>query len=95
MSDRDAQRARDLRHARHPRVGDYWFEMMSPMARVLMVDSHRVLVQKLAGYGGREIKATDPKPVVMSRRAFQKWLSYESIPGTWAHVVPEKFKDMP
>lgn len=82
-------------HAGCPRKGDYWHEMICPIARVLMVDDEYVLVQKLAGRDGTTVTAEDPKPTVMTRRRFSKWLRYDSkemAHKTWADVMPEYFE---
>lgn len=81
----------NLLHLHNPQPGDYWHEMLSPVARVIMVDDYRVLVQRLAGRAGTEITDNDPKPVVMTHKELAKWLTYDSIPNkTWADVVPRR-----
>jgi hypothetical protein len=85
--------AQNIYHAESPKPGDYWHECYTPIARVLMVDDERVLVQKLSGKGGCEVLDDDPKPTIMTRRRFAKWLRYSTMPDkTWADVIPEHFK---
>ena len=89
--DKPTQDALNLAHADHPLPGDYWHEMFCPIARVIMVDDERVLVQKVAGYAGHEVSDTDPKPTIMSRRRFAKWLRYSTLADkTWADVSPRR-----
>ena len=89
--DHEKQKALDKIHLLHPLPGDYWHDMCACVARVLKADKDRVLIQKLTGMQGKEISDFDPKPRVMSKKSFAKWLSYNSIPGTWAHVIPERY----
>jgi hypothetical protein len=90
----DDRQKTSILHADNPCIGDYWHEMFNPVARVLMVDDQHVLIQDLAGCAGKTIEITDPKPKVMTRRRFAKWLRYDSIPDkTWADVSPRKFAE--
>lgn len=89
--DRELQKNLDQAHLHHPEPGDYWHEMYAPVARILQAKDGRVLVQKVSRMGGQEINDFDPKPRVMTVRSFAKWLSYSSIPGTWASVMPRKY----
>lgn len=95
MFDSAKQDALNQRCLDRPKPGDYWHEMYVPVARVLDADQDRVLLQKLSGRAGTEISKTDPKPRIMTITAFRRWLSYNSIPGTWAHVIPEHLKNAP
>src|SRR6266704_745027 len=88
---REAQKQLDKIHLLHPMCGDYWHDMYAPVARILDVGQDWIVLQKVSGLGGKEITETDPKPCVMKKSAFKKWLSYNSIPGTWASVIPEKY----
>jgi hypothetical protein len=73
-------------------LGDYWHEMFTAIARILKVDADYVTLQHLPLYIGKEITDTNPKPDLMSRSEFAKWIRYVSIPDkTWADVVPERF----
>jgi hypothetical protein len=69
----------NIEHIRFPCAGDYWHEMFKPVARVAAVEPRHVVVEKF----------NPPGIVRMSRQAFRKWLSYDSIEGTWADVVPK------
>lgn len=83
----------NLHHTDNPEVGDYWEEMIVPIARVVAVTPRGILVQKLGGlYGGKEISDTEPRPEFMTRAEFAAWLRYSSIPNkTWADVHPRQF----
>lgn len=90
MFDNAKQDALNRKHAEHPEPGDFWDEMFVPIARVLMVSDSLVCFQRLNGC--REMTETSPKPHVMSRRAFNKWLRYDTIRDkTWADVSPRRF----
>jgi hypothetical protein len=72
----------DEAHLRCPVVGDTWHERWCiPIVRVLMVDKKHVLVNRFNH---------SDKPHMMTRASLRKYLSYGSIPGTWAHVTPGK-----
>lgn len=89
---REAQKALDQIHLKHPQPGDYWHEMYCPIARVLTTEGDWVVLQKVTGLGGQEISETDPKPRLMKLSAFKKWLSYDSMPDkTWASVMPQRY----
>lgn len=93
MFDNKKQAALNKAHSDNPKVGDYWDEMFAPIARVLMVSDELVCIQKLSGC--TEMTTTEPKPHVMSRRAFKKWLRYDSASmadKTWADVSPERYR---
>jgi len=74
-------------HARNPQVGDYWHEMYVPVCKVVGVTPEHVLLWTeviVEGDGWRwreEVKR-------MTREEFRRWLSYESMPGYWARVIP-------
>lgn len=90
--DWEARHRQNIQYADNPTVGDYWDEMHSPIARVLMVNDKLVLVQKLAGLGGHTIDDANPTPVMMTRKEFGRWLRYDSIPDkTWACVTPGRY----
>lgn len=87
--DHEKQMLLNRRHALNPEVGDYWHEMFMPVVFVVMVDAERVCIQR--DFKGQSFTpGVDPKPHVMTRRAFRKWLHYDSIPDkTWCSVVPD------
>lgn len=88
---KQAQAHIDEMHLMHPQPGDFWHEMYCPIVRVLGSTDEWIILQKVGGMGGQEISDTDPKPRAMKKSAFKKWISYNSIPGTWAHVLPKKY----
>jgi hypothetical protein len=80
----------NIRRAAEPQPGDYWHECFMPVALVLQAGPFSVSYlhrQKAAGSDGRWTWDT-ADVATKSRKEFQAWLSYGSIPGTWAAVVP-------
>ena len=80
------------KHARDPQPGDFWHEMLSPIARVLCTVRGLVIFQKMTGMGGKEFSDMDPPPTAMSKDDFNRWLRYDTMSGkTWCDVVPNRY----
>lgn len=73
--DRDAQKALNVERAKKPKVGDIWREFFRADATVLLVSPRHVTYKDHHG-----------ETHTVTRQRFNKWLSYRSIPGTWADV---------
>lgn len=79
----------DGMHAADPKPGDYWHEMFNGIA--LVIDAGKFFVVYLSKKKDVDQNhwTWDTNHVeVKSRDEFKKMLSYGTIPGTWASVVP-------
>ena len=90
----EEHKALSIKHAADPKPGDYWHERFSPVALVLEVTAFHVTYLSKTRQGTSLVMPIswtwDASHVKVKTRAeFRDWLSYESIPGTWALVVPE------
>lgn len=72
----DEQHAKDAAALADPRPGDRWHEMYSFWLDVLDVSDRWVMFW----VNGK------PKPRIVSRERFRQYLSYGTIPGTWASI---------
>lgn len=77
-------RAKSLIHLKHPEPGDYWNEHFCPVCLVVDVGKYSItfLKHKIELRDGWMFDTT--KLTTLSRKEWEKWLSYGSIPGTWA-----------
>ena len=76
-------------HLRDPQRGDFWHEMFAPICVVLDVRPHSLtLCRKVQAVKQDKWTWDLSKKENMSRELFRRWLSYDSIPGTWCHVIP-------
>lgn len=78
----------NIEHAANPQIGDYWHERFSPSCLVIGVTPFSVsYLSKMKYIDGN--KYWDTAHVATCNRAeFKRWVSYNSIPGTWCDVVP-------
>lgn len=92
MSDAKEERAAlNERHAKIPGPGDYWHEMLSPVCVVIARVAGYVLVCRKTKSAGNDCWTWDLRESVlevMRLDEFRKSLSYGTIPGYWAWVVP-------
>lgn len=88
-------------HLIRPQPGDYWFERCCPIRVVLWVDgehleyldfdTHRMEMPGVVEtVNSRWIWNVSVPAIRCTYEEFAKYLKYNSIPGTWADVAPEK-----
>jgi hypothetical protein len=100
MGGKVASKEQCLRHARNPKPGDYWHEMLCPILVVLDVNRrHRlVTVCKERVYDTyRETWSWDlSKAEIMSFESLVTYLAYSGEPhkGLWARVMPRHMLDV-
>jgi len=79
-------------HATSPEIGDYWHEMCNPVCAVVGVVDEGVIICKKKKDVGVNSWTFDTKVLeFMSFYNFRTWLSYGSIEGYWADVIPNGF----
>lgn len=73
------QKALNIKHAKSPKVGDFWREMgYIPIACIQAVNGRKLIVEFFSKSNCNLIK--------MDSRTFKKYISYGSRDGTWADV---------
>ena len=78
------------RHAKDPKLGDYWHEMFNGICVVIEVDLIHVTICKTKRSVGMNEWTWDLSNLdIMTHEEFQRWLSYDTRPGYWADVIPE------
>ena len=90
--DRDKERfEQNQKHLNDPQKGDYWHEQFCAICAVVSTtDNHVTVVRDRAQDDSGQWFT---KMETMRKKDFKSWLSYESIPGTWASVLPGKCTD--
>ena len=78
---------RNAEHLENPRSGDAWHEMLCFVAIVLDVDGDELTVCRKKSVDKDHWCWDLDETEKMMRSAFRKWLSYDTIPGTWADVA--------
>jgi hypothetical protein len=86
------QTALNVKHVNDPQPGDFWHEMYAPIIRVLgRTADGSVIVQKVHGLQGTDVRDDDPAPIVMTLTEFKRWVSYQTMPDkTYCDVMPNK-----
>lgn len=89
----DAHRQMNEKHINDPMPGDYWHEMFTGICVVLAVDENNVTICRKKKDVDRDHWTWDlSEKEVMTRLDFKTWLSYGTIPGTWADVSRKRHK---
>jgi hypothetical protein len=88
----DERKAIDQKHLANPKIGDYWNEMFNPVCVVVGRNKSVLTICKTIEDvdGGWTWDLSRLEKIELSK--FAKWLSYGTIPGTWAHVCPKSHK---
>lgn len=76
---------RNIQHINNPQPGDMWEERLVPICLVVKTNDYNVFYRLPDRINKRWFKKIHSK----SRDNFRKWLSYGSVPGTWADVHPK------
>ncbi len=77
-------------HLHNPQAGDYWHDRFCPVC--LVIDSGKFFVailEKKKDVGTNYWTWDTSEMTTLSKADFINKLSYKTIPGTWANVVPE------
>lgn len=79
-------------HRDHPEEGDYWNEMFMPVCTILKVMEDGVLLCRKTKTLDKKYRTWDlEKSEYMSKAAFAKWVTYQTIPNkTWCDVTPKR-----
>lgn len=86
----DERTERNLKHLADPKPGDFWMDHGDGVCLVLDIGQFFVAYLATKQYVDSSHYTWDTTKVdVKSKADFAKWLSYDSIEGTWATVVPE------
>lgn len=79
---------------RNPQVGDFWHEMLAPIAVVVARPNDKTVLfcRKTMDADEGHWTWDLAKSESMTLDEFKTFLSYGSIPGCWADVVPKKME---
>lgn len=82
-------------HLNNPKVGDYWHEMLMPVAIVIDVNDDEITICGRIKDTGEGCWTWDQNFIkIITKKEMREYFSYDTIPNkTWCRCIPEGHKE--